>query len=235
MSRQKIKNVMSTDVATVRTDTPFKEIVRTLEQRDISAVPVVDAGGRVLGVVSQADLLAKRGTQEPTYSRSPLARLLHRRADRLVAARTAAQLMTTPAITIDAESTVARAARVLARNNIKRLPVVDAAGTLIGIASRKDLLAAFLRTDEDLRADIVEQVFERGIGLAVNPTTVTITVDDGEVTIDGQIQLRSQIPLVEQMTRHVDGVVDVTTSLTYMHDDTHTRIPDPMSFEPRLR
>lgn len=149
MSRQKIKNVMSTDVATVRKDTPFKEIVRTLQRRGISAVPVVDSGGRVLGVVSQADLLAKWATQAPTYLRSPLVRLLNRRADRLVAARTAAQLMTTPTITIDAESTVARATRVLARNNIKRLPVVDAAGTLIGIVSRRDLLTAFLREDED--------------------------------------------------------------------------------------
>lgn len=235
MSHQKIKNVMSTHVAAVRTDTPFKEVARILERRDVSAVPVVDDGGRVLGVVSEADLLVKQGTQDPMHSRSPLARLLNRRAARLIAATTAAQLMTAPAITINAETTVARAARLLTRKNIKRLPVVDAEGTLLGIVSRKDLLTVFLRKDEDIRDDVVKQVFERGIGLAVNPTTVTITVHDGEVTVVGQLELKSQIPLVVQMISHLDGVVDVNASLAYLHDDTKGHVPDPLSFEPRLR
>lgn len=235
MSHQKIRNVMTTDVETVRADTPFKEIVRTLEYRDVSAVPVVDADARVLGIVSQADLLVKQGTQEPAHTRAPLSWLLDRRNDRLIAATTAAQLMTTPAITIDADSTVARAARLLTRKHLKRLPVIDPDGKLIGIVSRKDLLTIFLREDEDIRADVVNQVFERGIGLVVNPATVTITVHDGEVTLHGQVDLRSQISLVEQMTSHLDGVVAVKTSLTYVRDDTKTRTVDPLAYEPRLR
>lgn len=235
MSHRKIKNVMSTEVATVRKNTPFKEVVRVLDQQDVGAVPVVDADRRVLGVVSQADVLVKQTTQEPTYLRRPLA-WLRTRETRRAKATTAGRLMTTPAVTIDADATVVRAAWLMYHKNIKRLPVVGSDGTLIGIVSRKDLLTVFLRKDEDIRTDIVEHVFEHGIGLAVNPATVTITVHDGEVTLDGQVELKSQIPLVEQMTRHIDGVVDVTTSLAYLRDDS--QIPDPMPIDvqvPRIR
>lgn len=235
MSHQKVKNVMTTDVETVSADAPFKEIVRTLQRRDVSAVPVVDTDGRVLGVVSQADLLIKQGTQDTFHTRSPLAWLLDRRNERLVAATTAVQLMTAPAITIDASATVARAARTLTNRNIKRLPVVDADDRLVGIVSRKDLLTVFLRKDEDIRDDIVRQVFECGIGLAVNPATVHIHVRNGEVTLDGQVELRSQIPLVEQMTSHLDGVVDVRASLSYLHDDSKGWVLNAVPHEPRLR
>ncbi len=228
MSHRKIRNVMTTDVTTVRENTQFKDVVRALELRDVSAAPVVDGAGRVLGVVSQADLLVKQGTQEPTWSRSPMAWLRRRRDARRAGATTAGALMTAPAITIDAESTVAHAARALVRHNVKRLPVVDADGTLLGIVSRKDVLTVFLRKDEEIREDIVENVFERGIGTAVNPSTVHVTVHDGHVTLEGQLELKSQLPLVEQMASHVDGVVDVDMSMTYRTDDTHTALPPPM-------
>lgn len=231
MSHQKIKNVMSTDVATVHEDTQFKDIVRTLAQRDVSAAPVVDRAGQVLGVVSQADLLIKQGTQELTFSRSLLTWLRGRRNLRRATATTASQLMTTPAITVDADSTVAGAARVLSLRNVKRLPVVDADGKLVGIVSRKDLLTVFLRKDEDLRDEIVTRVFEHGIGMAVNPATVDVAVHDDEVTITGQLELRSQLELVEEMTRHIDGVVDVVVSMSYLRDDTRTRVPEPMTVD----
>lgn len=227
MTRQKVRNVMSTDVATVRESTPFKDVARLLAQRDVSAVPVVDADGHVVGVVSEGDLLVKQGTQEIRYDRrSPRAwwrdRVNHRRA----AATTARQLMTRPAITTTPTTTAAGAARVMAEHHVKRLPVVDDNGTLVGIVSRKDVLTVFLRKDEDIRADIIEWVFHLGIGMAVNPATITVDVHQGEVTATGQLELRSQLPLVEDMIRHIDGVIDVTVSMTYRHDDTRGHTPD---------
>ena len=101
------------------------------------------------------------------------------------------------------------------------------------------MLTVFLRRDEDIRADIVKRVFENGVGIAVNPATVTVDVHDGEATITGELDLRSQLSLVEDMTRHTDGVVDVKVSMTYRHDDTHGRLPDPMTIDitepPRIR
>jgi CBS domain-containing protein len=239
MSHQKVRNVMSTDVATVREGTPFKEVARVLSGRDVSALPVVDLDGRVLGVVSEGDLLFKQGTQEIQYSHSLWDwwrdRLNHRRA----AATTASQLMTAPAITVGAASTVASAARTMTEHGVKRLPVVDDDGKLVGIVSRKDVLTVFLRKDEDIRGDVVERVFEHGIGMAVNPATVTVDVHDGVATITGQLDLKSQVSLVEDMVRHIDGVVDVTVSMTYRYDDTHRRMPEAMTIDitqpPRVR
>jgi CBS domain-containing protein len=119
----------------------------------------------------------------------------------------------------------------MTQHNVKRLPVVEADGKLVGIVSRKDVLTVFLRKDEDIRADIVEWVFERGLGIAVNPVTVTVDVHDGEVILTGQLDLKSQLPLVEDMTKHIDGVVDVTVSMTYRHDDTQGHLPDPMAID----
>lgn len=229
MSHRKISSVMSTDVATVRENTPFKDIVRMLEQRDVSAAPVVDADGRVLGVVSQADLLVKQGAGEPEWTRSRRPWWHRRRDDRGAARRadatTAAALMTKPAITVTADTTVAHAAREITKHNVKRLPVVDRDGKLVGIVSRRDLLTVFLRKDEDIRDDIIRDVFQVGLGTRTIPATVSVDVHDGKVTMDGQLELKSQLSLVEQLTRHVDGVVDVTMTVTYRQDDTGQHTP----------
>lgn len=231
MSHRKISSVMSTDVATVRADTSFKDIVRILEQRDISAVPVVDAAGRVLGVVSEADLLVKEGAGDPDSTHEPRRWWRHHdtgsdtRDSRRADATTAAELMTTPAITVAADATVAHAAREITKHNVKRLPVVDDDGKLAGIVSRKDVLTVFLRTDEDIRDDITRNVFLIGLGMRTIPAAVRVDVHDGEVTLGGELELRSQVSLAEQLTRHTDGVVAVTTTMTYRQNDTDERTP----------
>lgn len=239
MSHQKVRNVMSTDVATVRAATPFKDVARLLSQRDVSALPVVDLDGHVLGVVSEGDLLVKQGTQEIRYSRTLWDWWRDRANHRRATATTAGELMTAPAITVGATSTVAGAARTMAEHGVKRLPVVDDDGRLVGIVSRKDVLTVFLRKDEDIRDDIVERVFEHGLGMTVNPATVTVDVHGGVATITGRLDLRSQLSLVEDMVGHIDGVVDATVSMTYRHDDTHSRMPDAMTVDitqpPRTR
>ena len=239
MSHQKVRNVMTTDVATVLEGTLFKEVARTMARRDVSAVPVIDEARHVLGVVSEADLLIKQGTQEIEWTRSPRRWWRRRRDRRRAEATRAVSLMSRPAVTVTENTTVASAARTLTKHGVKRLPVVDDDGRLAGIVSRKDVLTVFLRADEDIRDEIVRRVFEGGIGILVSTGAVTVDVRDGEVTLTGQVDLRSQLPLVEQMTRHVDGVVDVVVSLSYRHDDTRVPHPDPMAIDitqaPRVR
>lgn len=157
MKHQKVKNVMTTDVATVRADALFKDIVRILDQRDVSAVPVLDADSRVIGVVSNADLLPKQGAQEQSDTHSPMA-WFQRHWDRARStATTAGELMTSPAHTIGPDATVVDAAKVLDHHAIKRLPVVDDTARLLGIVSRRDLLNVFLRNDSDIAAEIAHE------------------------------------------------------------------------------
>jgi CBS domain-containing protein len=228
MSHRKISSVMSTDVATVRANTTFKDIVRALEQRDVSAVPVVTDDGRILGVVSQIDLLVKEGDQAPQQPRAKSAWWPHRheaKHDPRTDAATAAELMSTPAITVAPDATVAFAARELTRHGIKRMPVVDENGTLVGIVSRKDLLTVFLRKDEDIQDDIVRDVLDVGLGIQAGPGSVQVTVHDGKVTLAGRVELRSQASLARDLTRHVDGVVEVVDELEYRRDDSRDHTP----------
>ena len=227
MSHQKVRNVMTTDVATVLEGTPFKEVARTLAGRNVSAMPVVDKDRRVLGVVSEADLLIKQGTQEIEWTRSLRNRWRRMRGRRRAEATTAGILMSAPAVTVPEDTTVAGAARTMTERRVKQLPVVDDDGRLVGIVSRKDVLAVFLRDDADIREEIVRRVFDGGIGIEVASGVVTVDVRDGKVTLTGEVDLRSQVPLVKQMTRHIDGVVDVTVALTYRYDDTRTPRPHP--------
>lgn len=228
MKHRKIKNVMTTDVATVDEDTTFKDVVRILDQRDISAVPVVDADNRVIGIVSNADLLPKQGAQEPAEAHSPMAWFQSHWDRARKEATTAGELMTSPAITIGPDDTVVDAAKLLDKYAVKRLPVVDGNGTLVGIVSRRDLLTVFLRRDEDLAAEIAEHVFERNLDTVVSPSTVTVDVHDGVVTLRGELQRKSWIPIAESLTRQIDGVVEVNAHLTFAYDDTHIHIPDSM-------
>jgi CBS domain-containing protein len=126
--------------------------------------------------------------------------------------------MSTPAITIEDRTSVVRAAREMDRHHIKRLPVVDEVGRLVGIASRRDLLKIFLRSDDEIRAEIETQVLEDSLGIA--PGIVSVNVADGLVTLDGRVQRKTLIPVVVRLARAVDGVIDMVDRLDYDIDDT---------------
>lgn len=223
MSHQLVRSVMSTDVVTVGPDTDFKDIVRTLHSRQVSAVPVVDAQGRVLGVVSEADLLRKEAYAggEEGAPQAAHGVFTARRAKAKARGVRACDVMSSPAITIRSDRTVVDAARLMERRDVKRLPVVDGDGFLEGIVSRCDLLRVFLRTDADIRAEIADEVLTRA--LWINPATVAISVDAGCVHLAGTLEQKSLVPLVVRLCRAVDGVVNVTHALRFDHDDTHIR------------
>jgi CBS-domain-containing membrane protein len=182
---------MTRDVACAHEDTSYKELVKLLASRRVSAVPVVDSRGHVLGVVSEADLLPKQ--EQPAR---PVARLLsarRRRRDRVKAEATvAAELMTRPAVTVDPLATVTEAARRMHRAGVKRLPVVDVVGRLVGIVSRVDLLSAFLRPEEELRREIVEDVIFGDLLMA--PNRFDVDVQDGVVTLQAAVNDAASSP-----------------------------------------
>jgi CBS domain-containing protein len=223
---RRVRDVMTQEVVTVNEHASFKDIAMLIAERRVSAVPVLDREGRVLGVVSEADLVLKEEYPEGP----PEGRIFQGRRRRIAQAKaagdTAAELMTAPAVTIGPDASVAEAARLLHRHGIKRLPVVDPAGPLLGIVSRADLLKVFLRSDGDIAREIREQVLM--LAMWMNPDTVAIDVRDGVVTLTGQLERRSLIPITVSLVRGLDGVVDVVDRLTFELDDTPIMVPSDL-------
>jgi CBS domain-containing protein len=211
-----VRDVMTEDVICVTGDTPFKEIVNTLSKHRVSAVPVVDADQKVLGVVSESDLLAKvvtGGDPEARIEDGPSPRVQTRRKSHGEVAR---ELMSSPAVTIHAECSVVHAARVGAMARVRRLPVVDAIGSLVGIVTRSDLLRVFLRNDEEIGTHIVAMFASQ---FCMDTTAVNIAVHDGVVTLTGEVERRLLIRPLLDAVRATAGVVGVHDKLTYRFDD----------------
>ncbi|MFR9793444.1 CBS domain-containing protein [Streptomyces sp. MB22_4] len=216
MHHRTVEELMTRDVVRARRDTSFKELARLLEENDITAVPVVDEMERPMGVVSEADLLRKSADQADPSGLTPIPHLEAWERAKAEGAR-AEELMSAPAVCARPEWTVVEAARLMEVQHVKRLPVVDEADRLVGIVSRADLLRVFLRRDEAIREEINRDLL-RGM-LLLDPRDVTAEVRDGRVTLAGVVEFKSQIPVVEQLCRGVDGVVSVSGNLTYRTDD----------------
>jgi CBS domain-containing protein len=230
--RTKVRDVMTSPVETVGAKTGFKAIAERLRARAISAVPVVDAAGRVVGVVSEADLLLKQERADLEEHQPFLEGPRARRARTRAAAGTAGELMSCPAATIRADAPLAEAARMMRRCGVKRLPVVDDEGHAVGIVSRGDLLAVFTRDDEDVRSEIVDDVIAHT--LLLDPSPYTVAVRDGVVTLGGQADRHTDAVLVERLAQRVEGVVSVNSDLTYRHDDGDLPAP-PRPWRPFSR
>lgn len=200
-----VSDVMTHTVVAVGRDAPFKEIVRLIQEWKVSALPVVEGEGRVVGLVSEADLLPKEEFRDSDPDRfTQLSRL----PDLAKAgALTAGELMSTPAVTVHAGATVAQAARIMAQRKVKRLPVINDEGMLEGVVSRVDLLKVFLRADEEIahevRREVVGPLFSAGQGV------VQVDVSEGVVTLTGRIRDTSLVPVAARAVRAVEGVVDV--------------------------
>jgi len=200
-----VRDVMTRRVVSVREDASFKEMADMLRRTRISAFPVIDTANRVIGVVSEADLLVKEAVQ--ATGTSIIAALRHAREEDKAKGVTAGDLMTRPAITIGPDVSLAEAARIMYDRRIKRLPVVDGAGHLLGIVSRVDVLAVFSRPDEEIRDEIVHRVLPAAVVSKL--ADFEVTVRDGIVTIAGPSQSDQAAHALLDATRHVQGVVAV--------------------------
>jgi CBS domain-containing protein len=189
--RARVKDVMTSPVVAVRSDASYREMASLLRTHRVSGLPVVDADGIVVGVVSETDLLTRR----------------------VATGRTAADLMTRPAVTTSPDELVSTVARLMSRRKLRRVPVVDGRGRLVGIICRSDVLSVFSRPDEDIRQEITQDVIMDGF--FTDPARLTVTVKDGIVTLagaPGSVVLGRGI--VDQ-ARHVEGVVAVRDRFTY--------------------
>lgn len=206
-----VADVMTTDVVKVRPSMPLKQVAELLLARGISGAPVVDAEGRVLGVVSETDVLAKeQGSVDP---RSLLHRLLspRARADQAkLDAVTAAQAMTSPVVSIPPHATVAEAAAKMLEHCVNRLPVIDGP-TLRGIVTRADLVRAFVRPDVEIAQQVREEVLRRR--LWIRPEDVQVSVERGSVRLQGRVQSDKVARRVESLVRDLPGVVEVDSYL----------------------
>jgi CBS domain-containing protein len=208
-----VEDVMTKVVATVKEATSFKDMVSLMAECEISALPVVDERDRLVGIVSEADLLLK----EEGSGHEHLFEGRHRRTDRAKSeGLTARDVMTTPVISIAPDVSIRQAARVMHEKRVKRLPVIDGEGRVVGIVSRSDLLRVFLRPDKHIERE-VEVVLDRV--LMAEPGSVRVVVRNGIVLLRGQLERRSHVGTVVDMVRGVDGVVGVEPDLTWECDD----------------
>ncbi|ARP68613.1 hypothetical protein LK07_01205 [Streptomyces pluripotens] len=219
-----VNDVMTHRVVALRAGASFKDIVKAMREWRVSALPVLDSSGRVVGVVSEADLLPKEEYRDGDVGR--YGQVQHLAEVRKANAVTAAELMTAPAMTVAPDATVGHAARIMARTRVKRLPVVGRDGTLKGIVSRSDLLKGFLRDDEDIAEEVRHEVVARLFGM--HTEAIRVEVLDGVVTLAGRVRETVLIPLAARLARAVPGVVDVRCSLTgpRRHPDLAPDLPD---------
>ncbi|MGX1760300.1 CBS domain-containing protein [Streptomyces lydicus] len=210
MEHRTIGELMTRQVVSVQLDTPFKDIAHILADHAVSAVPVLDGLGRPAGIVSEADLLRKAADRSDLSGRTPLPHLEAWEQAR-AEGRTAGELMSAPAVCAHPEWTVVEAARLMEVQNVKRLPVVDEAETLLGIVSRSDLLRVFLRRDEAIQEEISREIVGRTVRLGA--AGVTADVVQGQVALHGSVEEPLLIPLLVRMCAGVDGVVSVSEDL----------------------
>lgn len=216
MKLWRVDDVMTKDVVAVREDTPYRDVVNLLIARRVSAVPVIDRFDHVVGVVSEADLLHKveaNGEGKPRIFESR-----RRRGERTNAgARTAGDVMTSPAVCVSPSLVLAAAARRMQSERVKRFPVEDDLGRLVGIVTRSDLLKVHLRSDAEIRRDVLEEVFRQILSVELGKVVVTTT--GGVVKLAGRTHFRSTADKALRLTRQVPGVVDVIGELSYDVDD----------------
>jgi len=206
-----VKDVMTTHVVAVRQNASFKDMAIRLREHRVSAFPVLDDEDKVIGIVSEGDLLTKEAFdgEVPGF----FGGILHHREQGKAAGVTAADVMTKPAITIGPEETVAHAARVMYSRRVRRLPVISADGHLVGIVSRADLLSVYSRPEDTIKQEISEKVILDNF--LVDPGRFTVTVKDGIVTVEGKPENSTVGHDIIDAIRHVEGVVAVRDRLTY--------------------
>jgi CBS domain-containing protein len=219
-----VKDVMTTHVVAVRKNASFKDMAARLREHRVSAFPVLDEDNKVVGVVSEADLLTKEALEFGVPGK--VSSMLHHREQAKAAAIVAEDLMTKPPVTIGPNEFVTHAARLMYTRKVKRLPVVDPDGRLIGIVSRTDVLSIYSRPDADIRHEITEGIILDT--LLCDPSKFTVTVKDGIVTLEGMPETAAVGHDLIEETRHVEGVVAVRDRLSYPPAERPSSSQDPL-------
>jgi CBS domain-containing protein len=218
----RVEDVMTREVVTVGRQTSLKAVAEILATRRISGLPVVE-DGRVLGVVSEADIVEKEAGRPTPGALERLRGRTH--ASAKSSARTAGEAMTSPALTVSPLYDVARAAWLMAERRINRLPVVAEDGELVGIVTRADLVGAFARSDEEIARELREDVVVGALWM--DPKGLEIAVEDGGVTLSGEVDQKPQAELLERFAARVPGVVSVRSELRWRVEKPKVAGSDP--------
>lgn len=218
----KVHEVMTSDVISVKTDTPFRELVELMSDRRISGVPVVDELGQILGMVTEGDLITKEHRGNPVGYHPPFPREAKsdREFLRRIGGRVAGQMMTTPAVTVGANDDLRVAARLMSLHRIGSLPVVAEDGRLIGIVSRADVLRVFLRSDDEIRQEIESALLRH---ILSDISTVDVAVRDGVATLRGSVQDPSTAQSLAYHVDRIDGIACIQNELSCNSDDIQVR------------
>lgn len=215
----KTYNLMTREVVTLQPGTTLKEAARLFIEHGISGAPVVDEKGAVVGVLSESDIVLAADQPDEPHTGRLLDLLFGDRPSALepkLHSRTAADAMTSPAVTVPLYEEIWNAAALMRKHEVNRLPVVDERGTPVGILSRGDLLRAFTRDDEEIAKDIRRDAVLNGI--YANPRAVDVKVEDGEVMLIGEVESRGKAERLAEFTERIPGVVGVTSQLTWRTD-----------------
>ena len=213
----RVNDVMTAKVLTVSPATSLKEAAAMLARAQISGLPVVDTEGYVVGVLSEGDILFKE--LGVASKKSLLERWLEPTQPNgsKAEARTVGEAMSAPAITIGPKRPLAEAAGAMIEHGVKRLPVVDDAGKLVGIVTRADLVRAFVRSDEEIAEEIRDGVIRRT--LWIEPDAVEVAVERGEVRLTGEVETKADAELIPSFVQRVPGVVSVLSKLRWRTEE----------------
>jgi CBS domain-containing protein len=208
--------VMTKRVVTVTPQTSFKDAVRLMRTKRVSGLPVVDPNGRLVGIITEGDLLNK------VEQRDLDAYILESKRHRLDRARASAldvaSAMSTAVTSVRPDFPIALAAREMHTRGFKRLPVIDEEGNLVGIVSRGDLLTVFLRTDAQVRADVRQAL--AAIQAHGGARELKAKVSGGVAELDGWFEEKSRLEATVRTITAIDGVVGVRNRMTFDLDDT---------------
>jgi CBS domain-containing protein len=216
MRQHEVREVMTADPVTVTPATPLKYVADILVKQNVGAVPVLSPLGKVLGVVAETDLLRKEQLRRDPDGWNAL-HLKYRERRDIATAETAGEIMSGAPVTVRPSATVAEAARLMDQYGITCLPVADEDGNLIGVVGPRNLLRVFLRPDDEIRAEIINDVL---VGyLATNPALVKVEVTNGVVRLAGELERKSMLDLIWPAVRDVEGVIDAEGELGYAFED----------------
>jgi CBS domain-containing protein len=222
MKKAKVADVMTKEVIVIHDTTPFKEMARLMAENGVRGLPVLGPDGHLIGMVSEEDLLAAIDG-----GKSHLEWLVDGKRGDPAGDVLAREVMTGDVVSITAEEPVDTAARVMLRNGVTRLPVVDGTARVIGIVTRTDLLRPFLRQDEAIQEEIVEDILLETMWM--DPSTIEVKVDGGVVTLSGTVETKSTKEVMEKLVHRVDGVVGVKNLVDYRADDRPSGPPAEMA------
>jgi len=212
---------MTADPVTVTPATSIRDVADILVRQRVGAVPVLTLGGKVVGIVTETDLLRKEELQQDPEGQHSM-HLTYRARRAIATAETAREIMNTHPATVRAGATVPEAARVMDCQQVTCLLVTDENAKLLGMVSPRDLLRVFLRPDEEIRAEIIREVLAGYLG--TNPAMVQVDVADGVVKLTGELERKSTLALIQPAVRAVDGVIDVEVQLRYAIDDARLSV-----------